>query len=235
MRQYVRSHRIIVRTGDPTIRSNTTPSDTTALSPDPSRPTPPRPQPPTTRTQMSHRPTTAIQPQPCTRTPNFASDGRRRPGNTRVRTAVSVFLLARRKPGVQIPSPPPSPDNQGNDGELLDVLVLRHGPLAPPRFAAPLLRAAPAGAEPLGAHRRQPLGEPRLAQAFLEGRAKQPEEATGPTWRTSWATSCAAHGRHPLMPARKPGPRPGTAHWAMSGPSRPPACTGTALRRTLLW
>jgi hypothetical protein len=59
-----------------------------------------------------------------------------------------------------------------------------------------------------GAHRRQPLGEPRLAQAFLEGRARQLEEATGPTWRTSWA---------------------------MSGPSRPPACTGTALRRTLLW
>ena len=46
------------------------------------------------------------------------------------------------------------------------------------------------------------------AQNRLEGRAKQLEEATGPTWRTSWA---------------------------MSGPSPPPACTGTALRRTLLW
>jgi hypothetical protein len=41
------------------------------------------------------------------RTPNFASDGPRRPGKTLVRIAVSASLLARRKPGVQIPSPPP--------------------------------------------------------------------------------------------------------------------------------
>jgi hypothetical protein len=77
-----------------------------------------------------------------------------------------------------------------------------------------------------------------LAQAFLEGRGQRLEEATGPTWRTSWghpAPPQRPHGRHPLVPARTPGPRPGTARWAMSSPSRPPACTGTALRRTLLW
>jgi hypothetical protein len=41
------------------------------------------------------------------RTPNFAPDGSRRPAQTQLRTAVSRPLLARRKPGVQIPSPPP--------------------------------------------------------------------------------------------------------------------------------
>ena len=44
---------------------------------------------------------------PWVRTPNFAPDGPRRPAPTLVGTAVGTFLLARRKPGVQIPSPPP--------------------------------------------------------------------------------------------------------------------------------
>jgi len=39
--------------------------------------------------------------------PNFASDGPCRPAETLVGTAVGRHLLARRKPGVQIPSPPP--------------------------------------------------------------------------------------------------------------------------------
>jgi hypothetical protein len=39
--------------------------------------------------------------------PNFAPDGRDPPAETLVGTAVSRRLLARRKPGVQIPSPPP--------------------------------------------------------------------------------------------------------------------------------
>jgi hypothetical protein len=41
------------------------------------------------------------------RTPYFAPDGPRRPGKTQLRTAVGCHLLARRKSGVQIPSPPP--------------------------------------------------------------------------------------------------------------------------------
>jgi RimJ/RimL family protein N-acetyltransferase len=44
---------------------------------------------------------------PSLRTPNFAPDGRQWPGETVVRTAVSALLLARRKSGVHIPSPPP--------------------------------------------------------------------------------------------------------------------------------
>ena len=44
---------------------------------------------------------------PSLRTPNFAPDGLRRPGKTQLRTAVGRHLLARRKSGVQIPSPPP--------------------------------------------------------------------------------------------------------------------------------
>ena len=95
------------------------------------------------------------------------------------------------------------------------------------------LRAQNRSERTVGNHRESA----RLAQAFLEGRGKRLEEATGPTWRTSWATSCAAAAATrppPLVPARTPGPRPGTAHWAMSSPSRRPACTGTALRRTLL-
>jgi hypothetical protein len=43
------------------------------------------------------------------RTPNFAPDGCRRPAETPAGTAVGWSLLARRKPGVQIPSPPPQP------------------------------------------------------------------------------------------------------------------------------
>jgi hypothetical protein len=39
---------------------------------------------------------------------NFAAYGRRRPGKTGFRTAVPRRLLARKKSGVQIPSPPPS-------------------------------------------------------------------------------------------------------------------------------
>jgi hypothetical protein len=46
-------------------------------------------------------------PRRCVRTPNFAPHGPDRPGETQVRTAVSAPLLARRKSGVQIPSPPP--------------------------------------------------------------------------------------------------------------------------------
>jgi hypothetical protein len=42
------------------------------------------------------------------RTPNFAPDGPARPGETLVRTAVSRSSLARRKSGVNLPSPPPS-------------------------------------------------------------------------------------------------------------------------------
>jgi hypothetical protein len=45
---------------------------------------------------------------PCLRTPNFVADGCWRTGKTQVRTAVSRYLLARRKSGVQIPSPPPT-------------------------------------------------------------------------------------------------------------------------------
>jgi hypothetical protein len=41
------------------------------------------------------------------RTPNFAPDGPQRPAEMQLRTAVGAFLLARRKSGVQIPSPPP--------------------------------------------------------------------------------------------------------------------------------
>jgi integrase/recombinase XerC len=58
------------------------------------------------------------------------------------------------------------------------VLVLRYGPPRRSWFAAPLLRAAPAGAEPLGAHRRQLPGERPAGEAFLEGRGKRLEEAT---------------------------------------------------------
>jgi hypothetical protein len=43
------------------------------------------------------------------RTPNFPPDGSHRPAEMLVRTAVGRSLLARRKPGVQIPSPPPPP------------------------------------------------------------------------------------------------------------------------------
>jgi hypothetical protein len=50
------------------------------------------------------------------RTPNFAPDGPTRAGKTLVRTAVSDSLLARRKPGVQIPSPPPTLMTSGNAG-----------------------------------------------------------------------------------------------------------------------
>jgi hypothetical protein len=39
--------------------------------------------------------------------PNFAPDGRQRPGETLVGMALTPNSLARRKPGVQIPSPPP--------------------------------------------------------------------------------------------------------------------------------
>jgi|Tabmets5t2r1_1033131.scaffolds.fasta_scaffold24181_2 hypothetical protein len=46
------------------------------------------------------------------RTPNFAPDGPQRPGQTPVRTAVGRHLLTRRKPGVQIPSPPPMPGHE---------------------------------------------------------------------------------------------------------------------------
>ena len=50
------------------------------------------------------------------RTPNFAPHGPDRPAETQVRIAVSRYLLARRKSGVQIPSPPPHPDNSTNAG-----------------------------------------------------------------------------------------------------------------------
>jgi hypothetical protein len=43
---------------------------------------------------------------PTVRTPNFAPDGPSRPGETPGRTAVGRHLLARRKSGMQIPSPP---------------------------------------------------------------------------------------------------------------------------------
>jgi hypothetical protein len=54
------------------------------------------------------------------------------------------------------------------------VLVLRHGPPRRPRLAAPLLRAAPAGAEPLGARRRQLSGEcaPGRGVARVEARLR---------------------------------------------------------------
>ena len=58
------------------------------------------------------------------------------------------------------------------------MLVLRHGQPRRSWLAAPLLREAPPGAEPLGAHRRQLPGSARLAENFLEGRGKQLEEAT---------------------------------------------------------
>jgi hypothetical protein len=45
--------------------------------------------------------------QPIARTPNFAPDGQQSPAQTALRTAVGPSSLARRKPGVQIPSPPP--------------------------------------------------------------------------------------------------------------------------------
>jgi hypothetical protein len=48
------------------------------------------------------------------------------------------------------------------------------------RLAAPLLRATPPGAEPLGAHRRQPPARP--------------------TSRTSWMTSCAPAAAPPRSP-----------------------------------
>jgi hypothetical protein len=50
------------------------------------------------------------------RPPNFAPDGPERPGETPVRTAVGRHLFARRKPGVQIPSPPPPLMTSGNVG-----------------------------------------------------------------------------------------------------------------------
>jgi hypothetical protein len=51
------------------------------------------------------RPRTVVD-QAFVRTPNFAPDGPRRSAQTQLRTAVICHLLARRKPGVQIPSPP---------------------------------------------------------------------------------------------------------------------------------
>jgi integrase/recombinase XerC len=47
----------------------------------------------------------------------------------------------------------------------------------PPRLAAPLLRAAPPGAEPLGAHRRQLPGERSAGRGVPGGRGKRLEEA----------------------------------------------------------
>jgi hypothetical protein len=76
------------------------------------------------------------------------------------------------------------------------------------------LRAQNRSERTVGNHRESA----RLAQAFLEGRGKRLEEATGPTWRTSWATSCtaaAATRPPPLVPARTPGPRPSTACWVL--------------------
>ena len=96
------------------------------------------------------------------------------------------------------------------------------------------LRAQNRSERTIGNHRESA----RLAQAFLEGCGKRLGRPPRPTWRTPGrhpAPPQRPHGRHPLVPARTPGPRPGTAHWAMSRRSRPPACTGTALRRTLLW
>jgi hypothetical protein len=58
------------------------------------------------RTEPEVGPTTVVD-EAVVRTPNFTPDGRQRPAQTLVRTAVGCHLLARRKPGVQIPSPPP--------------------------------------------------------------------------------------------------------------------------------
>jgi hypothetical protein len=53
-----------------------------------------------------------------TRTPYFTPDGSRRPAQTRLGTAVGRHLLARRKPRVQIPPPPPRPMTSGNAGRF---------------------------------------------------------------------------------------------------------------------
>jgi site-specific recombinase XerD len=58
------------------------------------------------------------------------------------------------------------------------VLVLRHGSPRRVRLAARLLRAAPPGAEPLGAHRAQLPGERSAGRGGPGGRDKRLEEAT---------------------------------------------------------
>jgi hypothetical protein len=62
---------------------------------------------PPVRGLPGHRVTRRSLERPAIRTPNFAPDGSERPAQTPVRTAVGRYSLARRKPGVQIPSPPP--------------------------------------------------------------------------------------------------------------------------------
>ena len=173
--------------------------------------------------------------------PYFAPDGRDPPAETLVGTAVGRRLLARGKPGAQIPSPPPTLMTSENLANPHDRVVGRPAERmessslccsAADHHAAPdsllrFLRAAPPSAEPLAACRRQQSEKRQAGPGLSGGRRPTPNGSTVPSLMPSWCASTpptrwpprSAPGRSSGRDRRRCN-RPPSAECARRGPAR---------------
>jgi hypothetical protein len=193
---------------------------------------------------MGHVPGGSSQ-RPCVRTPNFTPDGPARPGKTQLRTAVSEFLLARRKPRGSNPltsTPPLMTSRNAGHRHIRGRSQRPHNGWRPPHCASSAAWTIPPHpahcfARSSGTSARRTAQSARWATTWRapgwptpswRAAASAWSRRPRPTWRTSWPTSCAA-----AAPARTPwhaGAAPPGRTGLRPGPATRPAHLPTGRR-----